>query len=166
MTTPIYREGYCTPEDIRLDDPPEGVVIERLIAAGAEYMDGYLGQVYQLPIVLDPQLSSHKGDHALLSRLNQYLAAAFYYRERTADKKSDEDHKYGRALYDEARQELSRISAGRTVIESAEPLHPEDGQPNGPLVANRDAGSFVDAFYHSKGSAHGSWEGWGIGISG
>ncbi|WKW85475.1 head-to-tail adaptor [Rhodococcus phage Reynauld] len=167
MTTPTPRAGYCSETDVSVNvtELPPGMSVSSFVAKAADFMDSYIGQLYQLPLDLDPAHPGHFADIKLLSRINEYLATGTILRTLYGDKNGDGDHAYGKALYDEAKQELARIANGRTVIENAKLLSPTDDQPNGPLVTNRDAESFVDMFYSSKGTAHGGWRGYGIGIT-
>lgn len=163
MTAPASAT-YCAESDITLGDmqPPRTVSIQQWIQNSADHMNSYIGQMYVLPLELDPLRPDHMADILLLRRINVWLTTGQIFMQSNAGSEDSNFHVYGKWMYDEAQKELARITAGRTVLESAEPLNPVDNQPNGPIITNRDAVSFVDSFYMSKGTAHLGSESWGV----
>ena len=162
MTEPLSNV-YCTPDDLglRRDMLPRDPEPEWYIQQAADLINSYVGQIYRLPLDLDPLRPDHLADILLLKRINAYAAAGQILMNHQAATEDGSLHAYGSSMYNEAKQELARITAGRTVLESAEPIEEPSTQPNGPLITNRDAGSFVDAFYTSNGTAHQGIDTWG-----
>lgn len=164
MTAPISQR-YCTAEDIQLGDlePPRSISVDDVIQSTADHMNSYIGQVYVLPLVLEMDRPDHLADILLLRRINSWLTMGQIIMLAHSGGEGDNNHAYGKWMWDAAQQELTRISAGRTVLEVADLRDPPNPQPNGPLISNRDETSFVDAFYRSKGTAHLGYDAWGVG---
>lgn len=164
--SPASSEVYCQPEHITLkaDMLPREPPVEQWIQHAADHMNSYIGQIYELPLQLDPLRADHLADILLLRRINAWLAMGQIIMNANASAEDSNLHVYGKWMYDEANKELARISAGRTVLEAGIPLVEPDTRSNGPLITNRDSGSFVDAFYRSNGSAHIGPTQWGVGI--
>lgn len=164
MTEPLSNV-YCTRDDLglRRNMLPSDPEPEWFIQQAADLINSYVGQVYRLPLDLDPLRPDHLADILLLKRINSFAAAGTILMQSQAATEDGSLHAYGSSMYNEAKQELARITAGRTVLEAAEPLIEPDTQPNGPLITNRDATSFVDAFYSSNGTAHQGIDTWGVG---
>lgn len=163
---PVNSPMYCEPADIKLGDlqPPRYVTIADEVQSAANDMNAYIGQIYKLPLALDPQRIDHLPDILLLNKINRDLATGNIILAAAAGGEDDNLHAYGKRLVDNAEKELARIAAGRTVIEGAEPIEVVDQQPNGPIITNRDEFSYVDTFYRSKGTMHSPYDTWGVNL--
>lgn len=154
----MAREPYCLDSDVLLGlgdlQAPRAVSIAAQVQASANEMDAMLGQVYALPIELDPARADHLADILLLNKINKFLATGTIIMRANAGGEDSNLHAYGKSLYDDGMKELARIAAGRTVIEGAVKIEEEDQQSNGPIITNKDAVSFVSSFYGSKGTAN------------
>lgn len=155
---------YCTPSDIKLGELqlPRHVDVEQWIQDAANEMNSYIGQLYKLPLVLDPQRPDHLADILLLQKINADLTTGKIILLAFAGKSGEQLHAYGKMLVDSAKAEMTRISKGVTVLEAAERLETDDPQPNGPLISNMDDRSFVGDFYNSYGSRNQGYDAWGI----
>ena len=70
------RVPYCEEKDLLLGDMqvPRTVSKAEWIQSAADEMDAWIGQVYVIPIPLDPMDSAHQADILLLKKINQFLA--------------------------------------------------------------------------------------------
>lgn len=157
--------AYCDTTDIKLGDiqPPRGLDLAKEVADAADEMDAWIGELYELPLEIDEGRADHTRDRLLLKKINADRVAGRLIMQANAGGEDGSVHAYGKLLWDNAEKELARIAGGRTVLVAGVPREPtEDQQPNGPLVTNRDAASYVDSFYSSRGSAHLGPEYWGV----
>jgi hypothetical protein len=147
--------AYCEVSDLVLGDlaMPRGVSKEEWVAKGADEIDAYLGQIYRLPLDLDPNIPPHRQDLLLLNKINSFLSSGRLLLMIALANEDNSVHAYGKSLVDEATRELARITAGRTVIEGADLLVETSEDEMLPIVTNRDSGSYLDAFYNSSGTA-------------
>lgn len=150
------RVPYCEEKDLLLGDMqvPRTVSKAEWIQSAADEMDAWIGQVYVIPIPLDPMDSAHQADILLLKKINQFLATGRIIVASNAAHQDNRLHAYGQQLIDDARQELARITAGRTLLEAAEPLVQVEMRKSPLLITHRDETSYVDAFYGSSGTSH------------
>lgn len=150
------RAPYCTADDMLLGDlqVPRNVSIDQWILSTAEEMDAWLGQVYKLPIQLDPMTPGHQADILLLKKINRFLATGRIIISANAAASDSRLHAYGAQLISDAERELARITAGRTVLEGGELLVEEVMRSQPLIITHRDAHSYVDTFYNSKGTSH------------
>lgn len=150
--------AYCELEDARahLGDQEIGnyTSLETWILKTADEMDALLGQYYLLPITFNSGVPSQLADKLLLCKINEMLAAGRCILSMSQSGELNNVHAYGNQLISDATKELARIAAGRTVLEGATPVPSDDQKQSGPMISNRDAYSYVDAFYRSNGTAH------------
>lgn len=163
-TAPVY----CEEDDINLGDlqVPRVVSVLNWIKVTADEMDADIGQIYQLPLAFDTSKPEDRADKLYLKKINSFLATARIILIIASG--SDENgtlHAYGKSLLGDAKGALAKIVNGTVVLESATLLPDVDTQYNGPLITNKDAGSFVDAFYKSHGTAHNAYTTWNGGIN-
>lgn len=162
-TAPVY----CELEDINLGDlqVPRAVSVEDWIKSTADEMDAEIGQVYVLPFAFDNTKSEDRADALYLKKINSFLATARIILTIAGAHEDATLHAYGKSLLGDAKAALSKIVNKTVILESATLIGDPDAQYNGPIILNKDAGSYVDAFYNSKGTAHGPWQGWNAGFN-
>jgi len=159
-------QKYCEDSEVKLGDlqPPRYVTIADEVQSAANHMNAYIGQIYKLPLPLDPSRIDHLPDILLLNKINKDLATGNIILAAAAGGEDDNLHAYGRRLVENAEKELARIAAGRTVIEAGELIEESDQQPNGPIITNRDKVSYVDTFYKSSGTMNDPYDTWGVNL--
>lgn len=148
------RTPYCVKEDLLLGDlqVPRSVQLDEWIQSTADEMDAWLGQVYKLPIELDPTTPGHQADILLLKKINRFLATGRIIISANAAAADNRLHAYGAQLVADAERELARITAGRTVIEAGELLVTPELRSSALVITHRDSVSYVDEFYGSTGT--------------
>lgn len=162
-TAPVY----CETEDINLGDlqVPRVVSVMDWIKNTADEMDAEIGQIYRLPLSFDNTKPEDRADQLFLKKINSFLATARIILTIAGAGEDAVLHAYGKSLLGDAKSALTRIVNKTVVLESALLLSDVDAQYNGPIITNKDAGSFVDAFYSSKGTAHSPYASWNGGIN-
>lgn len=158
--------AYCIVDDINLGDlqTPRAVSVEDWIKTTADEIDAEIGQVYKLPLAFDTTKPEDRADQLYLKKINSFLATARIILTIAGAHEDSNLHAYGKSLLGDAKAALGKIANGSIVLESAVLVDDVDGQYDGPIITNKDAGSFVDAFYSSKGSAHGLPASWNAGF--
>lgn len=158
--------AYCAEADINLGDlqSPRVVEIEDWIKVTADEIDAEIGQIYKLPLSFDPTRPEDRADALYLKKINSFLATARIILTIAGAGSDDVLHAYGKSLLGDAKGALSKIVNKSVILESAVLIDDVDAQYNGPIITNKDAGSFVDAFYRSNGSAHAVPSSWNAGI--
>lgn len=155
---------YCEEEDVKLGDIqlPRGVDLAKEIRDAADDMDAWIGELYDLPLQIDPNRADHTRDRVLLKKINADRVAGRIIMQQNAGGEDNNLHAYGKLLWDNAEKELARIAAGRTVLIAGVLKDVPGREPPVPLVTHRDAGSYVDAFYRANGSAHQGSDTWTV----
>lgn len=150
--------AYCAEADINLGDlqTPRAVSIEDWIKSTADEIDAEIGQVYKLPLSFDLTKPEDRADALYLKRINSFLATARIILLIAGGREDATLHAYGKSLLGDAKGALNKIVNKTVLLESAQLIGDADDQYNGPMIANKDAKSFVDSFYSSKGV---SWNG-------
>lgn len=161
-TTP----AYCEVDDLTFGDlqVPRDVSLDDWIKITADEMDADLGQIYCLPFAFDNTKAEDRADALLLKKINAFLTMGRVILTIAGATDGTSLHAYGKSLLGDAKGALGKITNGSITLESAQLISDVDAQYNGPIVNNRDAGSFVDAFYNSHGTAHDSYTTWNAGF--
>lgn len=157
---------YCTEADINLGDlqTPRAVSIEDWIKVTADEIDAEIGQIYKLPLSFDTAKPEDRTDALYLKKINSFLATARIILLISGGGQDEVLHAYGKSLLGDAKGALGKIANKTVILESASLIDDVDNQYNGPIITNKDAGSYVDAFYSSKGTAHGLPASWNAGF--
>lgn len=158
--------AYCVEADINLGDlqTPRVVTVEDWIMVTADEMDAEIGQIYKLPLSFDNSKPEDRADALYLKKINSFLATARIILTIASGGEDTVLHAYGKSLLGDAKAALAKIVNGAVVLESATLLPDLDAQYNGPIITNKDSGSFVDSFYNSNGTAHAPYSSWNAGI--
>lgn len=142
---------YSTEVDIKLGDIPLPAYIDkdRLLQDAADEIDSFIGFVYDTPVNMQDDSPVIRPARLLLKRISTALVTGRLVLEIAASGEDVALHAYGVRLLNEAHVALEQIRTGTIHLDGAELLPNEDGtdNPTGPLIANVDSDSLVEAFY-------------------
>ena len=123
---------------------------EQEIAKAADEINGQLGQVYVLPIVLDPLVPGQAADRLLLKVINSELATGSIILAAAGGGNDTQLQAYGSYLVRHARALLQKIISGDIQIDGAELKGGDIRVARGPVMVSKDPVSMVDAFYDAQ----------------
>lgn len=152
MSDEEEANGYCDVKDLLIGDLslPPSISPAKYIESTADEMDAKIGNVYKVPVIINPeQLIAYKGTIALLRSINARLASGRILMAAASFMELTSVHAYARNLVDSALSDLSDISSKSYILQGA-PLNdnPTDGGSfTGSAIYNLDPVSAVDAFY-------------------
>lgn len=142
--------AYCSPDDINIGNVqlPRGLNKQAYVDAAAEEMDAELGKVYVLPLTPSSAIASNTWAGKYLKKINKFLAIGRIVIDSASGGEDNSLNSYGYYHLKTAMDALAALVSGSITLTDVEKL---DVEPNtsGPQVENRDAGSYVDAFYNT-----------------
>ena len=146
--------GYCEVGDLLIGDLslPPSISLAKYIEATADEMDAKIGNVYEVPIVIDPdKLTIYKATIALLRSINARLASGRIIMSAASFMELTTVHSYAKSLVVDALADLESIATRERILQGVKPNNnPTDevgGQFTGTAIYNQDASSAVDSFY-------------------
>lgn len=141
--------AYCEPGDLSLGglSMPRFMTADQEIEKAADEINGHLGQIYVLPIVLDPLDPGQSADRLLLKVINSELATGSVVLASAGGGNDTQLQAYGSYLVRHARALLQRIISGEIQIDKAEFKAGNENISRGPVMVSKDAVSMVDSFY-------------------
>jgi hypothetical protein len=154
------RLGYCLPDDLLYGNIPlpTWITREQVIGAAADEIDSYLGYIYEVPVETPPGSNAEKPIPAVvgltLKRINAALASGRLILQLDSAGENAKLHAYGLSLVQEALGALKCIQDGEIVLPNVPPSNPEEPVVTGPMIANVDPESNVEAFYNRIANPH------------
>lgn len=140
--------GYCATTDLLYGNIPlpTGITAQKFVDDAAEEIDSYIGMTYLTPVDINASELA-RPVKLLLKRINSHLATGRLILAVTANGEDDRLHAYGASLVTESLATLQAISDGEVTLIGAAPANADDVAVTGPMIANVDAESNVEAFY-------------------
>lgn len=143
-------DAYCQTTDLLLGNiPTPGYMApDRYVTDAADEIDSKIGFIYITRVDVSNTSVVVKPARLLLKRLNVFLASGRLLMAAAAAQEDNQTHAYARSLVKEAEDALNLIATGQLVLPGA-PKVVTDGETvlTGPMQANKDPESNVDAFY-------------------
>lgn len=138
--------AYSTTEDLLLGDIPVPTDAGKYIDDAADEIDSKLGLRYQTPIMVSDSPET-RVTNLILKRINNWLASGRLIVAKAASGEIQYQHAYGRQLITDAEAALNQIASGDMILPGAAFINADDKGVSGPIIANVDAASGVEAFY-------------------
>lgn len=136
--------AYCTSADLLLGNVPVPSDAQKYIDAAAEEIDSHIGFKYQTPVVVGNS-PEQRPIELLLKRLNAWLASGRLILALDGAGEDDQLHTYGAYLVTQVNETLAKIMDGSITLPGVPPSSPEGSIQTGPMMANGEEASFVDA---------------------
>lgn len=146
--------GYCDVSDLLIGDLrlPAAVSVLKYIESAAEEMDSRIGNVYRVPVTIDPdKRQAYVATITFLRSINARLASGRIIMAVASFMELNSVHAYAKNLVDGAMKDLEQIESRQRILQGAEPNNnPTEevgGQFTGTAIFNLDPVSAVDSFY-------------------
>jgi hypothetical protein len=142
--------GYCSPGDLLTGSVPLPTYLDpaKFVSDAADEIDSKIGFIYVTPVDVSDGSTAVRPVRLLLKRLNVFLATGRLLMTVDAGGEDKTVHAYGLRLVTEAENSLAMIASGQLPLDGAARVDDGTGaQPLGPIIGNKDAESYVDAFY-------------------
>lgn len=136
--------AYCTSADLLLGNVPTPSNSQKYIDAAAEEIDSIIGFKYQTPVVVGNS-PEQRPVELLLKRLNAWLASGRIILALDGAGEDDQLHTYGAYLVTQVEETLAKIMDGSITLPGVPPASPESSTQTGPMMANGEETSYVDA---------------------
>lgn len=146
-TRPLYAEEAALRQHIGPIPLPVGITADGILEAAANEMDGLLGQRYNVPITVSPNVSDQKPTAYWLQSINSMLGAGRFLVSAAAPGSQDATHNYGKMLIQTAMNQINLVVTGKRILVGAVETPTEAAADAGPIIINQDAYSQVDVFY-------------------
>lgn len=136
--------------------PVSPVMAQKYVNDAADEIDSVIGTVYVTPVDMKPTSSETppstgtvtRPSRLLLKRIANFLASGRLMLATSAGGEDDQLHSYAKYLVDTALATLMQIASGSIALDGAETAGDPDQEGRyGPLIANVDLESNVEAFY-------------------
>jgi hypothetical protein len=141
---------YSSDIDFKIGDIPLPSYIDKaqLIQDAADEIDSYIGFVYKTPVNIEENGGVSRPARLLLKRISSSLATGRLILALAASGEQTQLHAYGVSLVNDALAALQAIASREILLEGAEPASSSPSETHrGPLIANVDPRSQVEAFY-------------------
>ena len=141
---------YVAGADVSFGDMelPAWTDLDEVIRIAGDDMDAVLGTRYRLPLDLDPNVQSHLSIIKMLAKINRYLTIGRVVIDSAIGGEDTQLQSYGIYHIRAAEQALKSLGNGDVLIPDQVSVLPDDSdRVTGPMVTNRDKGSFLDSFY-------------------
>jgi phage gp36-like protein len=121
------------------------VKAKNAVDRAADEIDSAIGFKYQTPIVgTGPQ---GRAVRLLMQNISIWLSSGRLIEELTASTQRVEEHAYARSLIQQAWMVLNKIISGEIILDGVPVTGGTEVAFYGPVIANKDTESNVDAFY-------------------
>lgn len=144
---PVYCEGPAVRTHLGQLALAPGVSIDSAIEAAAMEMDGLLGDRYNVPIIVSPNIAEQKTTAYWLQSVNAMLCAGRLLLSAASDDSHEETNSYGRYLVTTALAQIKLVTDGKRNLPGAVETPEEASSNAGPIIHNGDAYSQVDLYY-------------------
>lgn len=150
MTSPSPVDAYCQPDDLLLGNipAPDSASPEKYCVDGADEIDSRIGHIYQTRIDIADTSSIKRPARLLLKRINVWLATGRLLMATDAPGEENQIHAYALKLVNDASAALDMIANGSVILDGAVRLPGFSDSRQGPVYANADPESNVEAFYN------------------
>jgi len=115
-----------------------------MINYSADQIDGYIGHLYETPVVVPVPPAENRPAQLCLKTINICLASGQIILDMAAGGEDSELQAYGKSLVDRGWHMLEEIASGNIVLKGATKVA---GITTGPILNNEDQESLVEAFY-------------------
>lgn len=149
-------DAYCQPEDLLLGDVPTSSesASGKYCVDAADEIDSRIGHIYQTRVVIvDPAPPGtpspvSRPARLLLKRINVWLATGRLLMAQDASGEESSVHAYALKLVTDASAAIDMIAYGQIVLDGAPKVSGYSEVSSGPIYANLDSESSVEAFYN------------------
>jgi hypothetical protein len=142
---------YSTVDDLLIGDMPIPPYINKqgYVDNAADEIDSRLGYVYATPFDVSDLSTMIRPARLTIKRIAAHLSSGRIILAMAVASEDRQVHAYGKSLIDEALAVLEKIANGEIPLVGAEPLDPDaiSAPTSGPMIANIDQFSSVEAFY-------------------
>lgn len=141
---------YSTEEDFLTGKIPIPQYIDqdKILADTADEMDSHIGFIYKTPVdMTETPGTTSRPARLLLKRISAHLSSGRLIMAADSSGQNQELQSYGIYLVREAMSALAEIKNGNIILDGAEKVPAAQDVATGPLIANVDAESNVEAFY-------------------
>lgn len=157
---------YSEVEDMLLGQTalPKGLDPQKYVDDAADEIDSAIGFTYVTPVDMSDTSPVIRPVRLLLKRLNNHLATGRFITAISSNSQRTDLQPYGASLIREVLLVLQQIQNGDLTLTGAPLLPPPAGQTDlpqtGPLIANVDSESQVEAFYDRIANPYYSFTPW------
>jgi phage gp36-like protein len=147
----VADSTYSTVTDILKGDLPTPSYIneQKFVNDAANEIDSYVGYVYATPLDVSEQSTMLRPARLMIQRVASHLSTGRLILAIAAGVQDDRLHAYGQRMVDESIETLKMIRDGELPLAGAEPVEGVENPipESGPMIANIDTYSAVEAFY-------------------
>lgn len=148
---------YSTVSDLLKGDLPSPAYVseQKYVDDAANEIDSYVGYVYATPLDVTDSSTMLRPARLMIKRIASHLSTGRLILAIAVASEDDRLHAYGQKLVDESIEALKMIRDGELQLEGAETVGGVDVPvpATGPMIANLDQWSPVEAFYAEVGKS-------------
>lgn len=136
---------YCEVTDLIFGNIPVPATAQKFVTQASDEIDSKIGFRYATPVVLSSS-TEQRPALLLLKKIAIFLATGRCILAVGGASEESRIHQYGIYLIQQADQALKDIVDGKTILPGVELATPANSKSSGPMIANVDTASSVEAF--------------------